>query len=158
MQYLIPVAVFIVIFAFRARRMSQMRPLKIGQLWIVPAIYFVIVAANFIANPPTLHAWLASVVALLLGAALGWQRGRLMQIHVDPETHALNQKGSPWAILFLMGIVLVKLAAQGEGRAMGLDVMLVTDAALAFALGMFGMTRVEMYLRAKRLLAEVRAA
>jgi hypothetical protein len=81
-----------------------------------------------------------------------------MQIHVDPETHALNQKGSPWAILFLMAIVLIKLAAQGEGRAMGFDIMLVTDAALALALGMFTATRIEMFLRARRLLNEVRGA
>jgi len=157
-QYLIPIAVFVVIFALRARRMSQMRPLKLERLWIVPAIYLVIVVANFIARPPTLMAWFAAAVALLAGAALGWQRGRMMQIHVDPQTHALNQKGSPWAILFLMAIVLVKMAVQGEGRAMGVDVMLVTDAALAFALGMFATTRVEMYLRAKRLLEEARAS
>jgi hypothetical protein len=156
-QYLIPIAVFVVIFALRARRMSRMRPLKLERLWVVPAIYLVIVAANFIARPPTLAAWIASAVALLLGAALGWQRGRLMQIHVDPETHALNQKGSPWAILFLMAIVLIKMAVQGEGRSLGFDVMLVTDAALTFALGMFTTTRVEMYLRAKRLLDEARA-
>jgi hypothetical protein len=156
-QYLIPVAVFIVIFALRARRMSQMRPLKLERLWAVPAIYLAVVGANFIAKPPTLAAWIASAVALLLGAALGWQRGRMMQIHVDPETHALNQKGSPWAILFLMAVVLIKMAVQGEGRAIGFDVMLVTDAALAFALGMFTTTRIEMYLRAKRLLDEAGA-
>ncbi|WP_066809057.1 CcdC protein domain-containing protein [Sphingomonas asaccharolytica] len=158
LQYLLPIAVFVVIFALRARRMSQMRPLKLETLWVVPAIYLAIVAANFIAKPPTPIAWGASIMALIVGAAVGWQRGRLMQIHVDPTTHALNQKGSPWAILFLMAIVLIKLAAQGEGRAMGFDVMLVTDAALALALGMFTATRVEMFLRARRLLDEARGA
>ena len=28
---------------------------------------------------------------LAAGAAIGWQRGRSMNIAVDPETHALNQ-------------------------------------------------------------------
>lgn len=157
LQYLIPIAVFVVIFALRARRMSQMRPLRLETLWVVPAIYLAIVVANFAAKPPTLVAWGASALALLVGAAIGWQRGRLMQIHVDPVTHALNQKGSPWAILFLMAIVLLKLALQGEGRAMGFDINLVTDAALALALGMFSATRVEMFLRARRLLDEARA-
>jgi hypothetical protein len=158
MQYVIPIAVFIVIFALRARRMSQMRPLKIERLWIVPAIYLAIVAASFVARPPTLLAWAAALVALAVGAGIGWQRGRMMQIHVDPETHALNQKGSPWAILFLLAIIGIKTAAQGEGHALGFDVVLVTDAALALALGMFAATRLEMYLRAKRLLEEARAA
>ena len=158
LQYLIPIGLFVLIFAFRARRMSQMRPLKLEMLWVVPAIYLVIVAANFVARPPTPMAWIASFVALLVGAAIGWQRGRMMQIHVDPETHNLNQKGSPWAILFLLAIVGIKFAAQGEGRALGFDVASLTDAALALALGMFATTRIEMFLRAKRLLAEARAA
>ncbi|MGN6820638.1 MAG: DUF1453 domain-containing protein [Sphingomonas sp.] len=157
LHYLIPIALFGVIFALRARRMSQMRPLKLEMLWVVPAIYLVLVGANFAVRPPTPAAWIASAVALMIGAAFGWQRGRLMHIHVDPETHALNQKGSPWAILFLLAIFAIKYLAQGEGKALGFDVMLVTDAALAFALGMFATTRLEMFLRAKRLLAETRA-
>jgi hypothetical protein len=156
-RYAIPVAVFVVIFGLRARRMSQMRPLKLGQLWIVPAIYLVLVAATFVATPPTVTGWMVALAALLVGAALGWQRGRMMAIHVDPETHALSQKGSPIAILFLLAIIGVKLAVQGEGRSLGFDVALVTDAALALALGMFTATRVEMYFRAKRLLEEAGA-
>ena len=153
-QYIIPIAVIAIVFAFRARRLTRMRPLKLGQLWIVPAIYLAIVAANFIAMPPGRNAWIASAVALIVGAAIGWQRGRMMQIHVDPQTHALSQKGSPLAILFLLGIILIKVAAQDTGRALGFDFAMVTDAALALALGMFAMTRVEMYLRAKRMLDE----
>lgn len=158
LQYAIPIVIFAIVFGLRARRMSRMRPLKLEYLWVVPALYFAIVAVNFVARPPSPMAWLASVLALLVGAALGWQRGRMMQIHVDPETHALNQKGSPWAILFLLAIVGIKALAQGEGRAMGFDVVMVTDAALAFALGMFAVTRLEMFLRARRLLEAARAA
>jgi hypothetical protein len=158
MQYAIPAVIFIVIFGLRARRMSQMRPLRVEQMWIVPAIYLAIVVVAFVAQPPGLNGWLVALVALAVGGALGWQRGRMMAIHVDPETHTLSQKGSPLAILFLLAIVLVKTAAQTEGRAMHFDVTLVTDAALALALGMFTMTRVEMYLRAKRLLGDARRA
>ncbi len=164
-RYVVPVAIFVVIFALRARRMSQMRPLRLEYLWIVPAIYLVIVAGTIFFKPPTFAfalpstgAAIASLIALAVGAAVGWQRGRMMQIHVDPDTHALNQKGSPWAILFLLAIIGIKSLAQGEGRALGFDVILVTDVALAFALGMFATTRIEMYLRAQRLLAEARAA
>lgn len=158
MQYLLPIGVFLVIFALRARRMTQMRPLKLEMLWVVPAIYVVIVGINFAAKPPTLNGWMVTAAAAAIGAAIGWQRGRMMHIHVDPETHALNQKGSPWAILFLMAIILVKFAAQGEGRALGFDLQLLTDGALGLAIGMLTATRVEMFLRAKRLLAEARAA
>ena len=157
LQYAIPFAVFAVIFAFRARRMTRMRPLKLEQLWIVPAIYLAIVVATFAATPPSAAGWGAVLIALIVGAALGWQRGRMMAIHVDPETHALSQKGSPMAILFLFAIVAIKLVAQNEGKALHFNVAMITDAALALALGMFAMTRLEMYLRAKRMLAAAAA-
>ncbi len=156
-QYIIPIAVIAVVFLIRGRQMTRMRKLKLEQLWIVPALYLAIVAVTFVMVPPTATGWLVAVVALAVGAALGWQRGRMMAIHVDPETHDLSQRASPLAMLFLFAIVLVRQAAQTEGRAMHLDVQLVTDAALALALGNFAMTRLEMYLRGKRLLAAARA-
>ena len=153
LQYVLPAIVFIVIFAARARRMSQLRPLKLERLWIVPAVYLVLVVVTFATKPPHATGWLVSLLALAIGTAVGWQRGRMMTIVVDPVTRALNQKGSPVAILFLFAIVAVKVVAQNEGAAMGFDVALVTDAALAFGLGMFTATRVEMYLRARQMLA-----
>lgn len=159
LQYAIPIAIFIVIFSFRLRRMSRLRPLKLEQLWIVPALYLLFVAGAFFRFPPTPIGWVFSVVGLSAGAAIGWQRGKTMQIHVDPETHALNQKASVAGMLFLVAIIAVKAIAQSEGSAFfHLDVALLTDVLAAFALGMFSMTRLEMYLRAKRLLEEARAA
>jgi hypothetical protein len=156
LQYAIPIVVLAVVFGFRARQMSRMRRLKLGQLWIVPAIYLALTIALFVATPPHGPGWAAVAAALIAGAALGWQRGRMMAIHVDPETHALSQRGSPLAILFLLAIVIIKMVAQNEGKALHVNVALLTDAALALALGMFAATRIEMYLRAKRLLAEAR--
>jgi NAD/NADP transhydrogenase beta subunit len=153
LSYLIPLIVFAVIFSFRARRMTRERPLKLGRLWLVPAIYLVIVVASFSARPPTPVAWLLAIVALVIGAAIGWQRGRMMAITVDPGTGTLRQKGSPVAALFLFAIIGIKLLAERGGAAAGFDAQLVTDIALAFGLGMFTTTRIEMYLRAKRLLA-----
>lgn len=157
MQYVIPIAIIAVVFLIRGRQMTRMRRLKLERLWIVPAIYLAIVAVTFTMVPPTAKGWLVSIAALAIGAGLGWQRGRLMAIHVDPETHMLSQRASPLAMLFLFAIVLVRMAAQSEGRALHLDVQLVTDAALALALGNFAMTRLEMYLRGTRLLAAAKA-
>lgn len=158
MHYAIPVVVIAVVFLVRGRRMTRMRRLTLERLWIVPALYLAIVVVAFAAKPPTATGWRASILALAIGAAIGWQRGRLIAIHVDPETHALNQRASPLAMLFILAIVLVKMAAQGEGRAMHLDVALATDAALALALGTFAATRLEVYLRGTRLLAAARRA
>ena len=105
LQYAIPLAIFVLVFGARARRMSQLRPLRIERLWIVPAIFLVVAIAMLFEYPPTLPGWAACALGLALGAAFGWQRGRMMQIKVDPETHALSQKASnDPAIVSLTGV------------------------------------------------------
>ena len=156
MQYVIPLVVFLVIFAFRARRMTRARPLQLWQLWIVPVMLVVAMAAAFASAPPSGTGWLIAGAALLVGAALGWQRGRMMHIEVDRATGTLMQRASPVAILFLLGLVVVRIAMRFEGRAMHMDGATLTDALLALAVGMFGVMRLEMFLRARRLLGEHR--
>jgi hypothetical protein len=156
-QYAIPIAIFAVVIALRMRRMGQMRPLKLETLWVVPAMYLVVAALMFWQFPPFGWITIACVSALLIGAALGWQRGKMMHIHVDPETHALNQKASPAAVFFLIALIAVRSGARTFlGQAGAVSPAMLTDPLIAFALGMFTMTRVEMYLRAKRLLEEAR--
>lgn len=158
-QYAITGIVIAIVLALRMRRMSKMRPLKLEQLWIIPAIYAVLVGFLFYGmGMPTLLGWAVCICALLVGAALGWQRGKLMHIAVDPETHALNQKASLAGLLFIVVLIVFKNLAQYEGSAFHFNVALVTQAFGMLALGTFTMMRVEMYLRGRRLLEEARAA
>jgi len=137
--------------------MGQMRPLNLNSLWIVPALYLVVAALMFFQLPPTGWVAIASAAALAVGAAVGWQRGKMMHIHVDPETHALNQKASPAAMIFLIALIVVRTTARSVlGQESDISPAMLTDPLIAFALGMFSLTRLEMYLRAKRLLEEAR--
>jgi membrane protein CcdC involved in cytochrome C biogenesis len=156
LQYAIPIVIAAVILTLRARRMTQVRPLKLEQLWIVPAIYLAIVVALFVMTPPSAIGWPICVASLLAGGAIGWQRGKTMRIEVNPETGTLNQKASIAGILFLVGLFAIKVLAQTGTQAFHVNVVVLTDALAALALGMFTMTRVEMYLRAKRLLEAAR--
>lgn len=154
----VTVAVIMVVMALRMRGMSRMRPLKLETLWVVPVLYLAVAALMFWQLPPTGWVAIASVSALAIGAIIGWQRGKMMQIHVDPETHALNQKASPAAMVFLIALIIVRSGARSIlGQSGGLSPAMLTDPLIAFALGMFTLTRLEMYLRAKRLLEEARA-
>ena len=156
-SYAITIGIIVIVLALRMRRMGKMRPLNLGSLWIVPALYLVVAALMFVQLPPTGWVAIASVVALLIGAAVGWQRGKMMHIQVDPETHALNQKASPAAMFFLIALIVVRAGARSiQGQQGGVSPAMLTDPLIAFALGMFTLTRLEMYLRAKRLLEEVR--
>jgi membrane protein CcdC involved in cytochrome C biogenesis len=157
--YAVTIGVIAVIMAVRLRRMGTMRPLKLGGLWIVPAIYAAVAALMFVQLPPRGWVAIASAVGLAIGAAVGWYRGKMMHISVDPETHALNQKASPAAMMFLIALIAVRMAARGIlGQEGAVSPAMLTDPLVAFALGMFSLTRLEMYLRAKRLLEEARRA
>lgn len=160
-QSWVGIAVTIVIVGLvmfrRIRSMGQLRPLKLETLWVVPVLYLAVAAMMFWSLPPKGSVAVACIVALLLGAAVGWQRGTMMEIHVDPETHALNQRASPAAMFFLIALIVVRSGARSLlGQTSGVSPAMLTDPLIAFALGMFTLTRIEMYLRAKRLLEEAR--
>jgi hypothetical protein len=154
--YAITIAILCVVLALRLRGMRRVRRLRLETLWIVPVVYLGVTAYILHQFPPEGMQWLWLAAALVLGAALGWRRGALMRITVDPETHALNQQASPAALLFLLVLILIRQGMRYEGPAMGVNVAALTDLLVVFALGLFAATRIEMVLRARRLLAEAR--
>lgn len=151
----IPLLVIGAVLFFRVRRMGVKRPLKLGTLWVVPGIFLVIGGLTLAQFPP--HGldgvWL--VLALLLGSALGWQRGRLMKIWIDPESGGLMTQGSGWALVFLVVLLALRmLLREGlvmEANAGAIDMGLVNGLFVVFALGLFGTQRAEMAVRASRL-------
>jgi membrane protein CcdC involved in cytochrome C biogenesis len=161
-SYVAPVAIVILVVFLRMRRMSQMRPLRLERLWIYPAVLTVITLMTMAAAPPTIGdaPWL--IAAAVLGGVIGWYRGKMMHILVDPDTHALNQKASPAALVFIIALLLIRFGLRGaltsEASSWHISVNMITDAFLVLAVAMFGMTRVEMFIRAQRLLAEAREA
>lgn len=154
-QSVFPFAVLAVVLALRWRRMGQDRPLRLERLWILPAIHLVVAAALFASQPPPVRVWLFCGTAAILGAAIGWQRGRMMRISVDPVIHRLNHRGSPAALLIILALVVVRqgLRVPAVDRVLGLDPAAVTDIAISLVLGLFTALRLEMYLRGRRLLA-----
>lgn len=149
------------VLAFRLRRLSRATPLKVERLWIVPGLYAVLAATMLATSPPHGLGWAGCAAALALGSAIGWQRGRMMRIEVDPETHALSARSSPWAILLIVGLVLLRSglrAAAQSGVGLHVSATTLTDVLVAFALGLLGMQRLEMYLRARRLIEAARRA
>jgi len=138
----------------RLRLAGRARRLRLETLWIVPAIYAAF--TTFLLYEVPLHGlqFLYGAVALGAGGMVGWRRGMMMRINVDPETRTLNQQASPAAILFILAILLVRRGLAYEAGSMGFSVALVTDLLMLFVLGMFSMTRLEMFLRAKRMLRE----
>lgn len=148
------------VLALRLRRMSRARRLRLETLWIVPAVYAALAAWLFHVMPPGRTGWIVAGAALLVGGVVGWLRGRMMRIAVDPETHRLSQRSSPAAMLFLVALVVVRMALRSLAARMGgdwhVDAAVAMDGLLALAVGVLAMSRLEMGLRARRLLREAR--
>lgn len=159
--YVIAAVIMSFVLAFRMRRMSRLRPLKIERLWIFPALFLVLASVILFEFPPVGAQWALCGAALLVGAALGWQRGKLMHIEVDPQTHELNQRASAGALILLVALVAVRIGARnlvGQGGVFHINALVLTDMLIVMALGLFTAQRIEMYLRARRLIASVRPA
>src|SRR3546814_7311216 len=70
-SYLITAAIVGLVLFFRMRRMNRMRPLKLEQLWIVPALYLGVVVMLLAQHPPQGSGWAVVAIGLVVGAALG---------------------------------------------------------------------------------------
>jgi hypothetical protein len=150
-----PLLVVVVILVIRGRRMTVKRPLKPNMLWIMPAVFLGLAAMSLAQFPPHGLDYLWLAIALVLGAALGWQRGRLMKIWIDPDTGTLMSQGSGWAIVFLIVLIVLRsLVRAGLGMEAGgaITPALIDDTFVVFAFGLFGVQRIEMGLRAQRLM------
>ena len=154
----LPFVIIAVVVGLRLRSMSRERPLKLGTLWVVPVVYLLLVGWMLFALPPTPLGWSLLGLGLVVGLGLGWHRGKLIRIDRNPETGELRQKASPLAMILLLALIVLKLGARaifGETAAAhpASGAMLLTDAFIGFALGLLSATRLELYLRAQKLLA-----
>jgi hypothetical protein len=157
LTYLIPVLVILPLLYFRLRRMMKPTPLKLNRMWIRPLIFLAAGGAVLVASPPPASDWFWFALAALLGAVLGWQWGKLMAIHVDPENGTLMTRGSQ-AALVLMGLLIVvrfglRAGVGMESAALHLDATMITDLFIVFGATLFGLRGLEMFLRARRVLA-----
>ena len=155
---LLPFVIIAIVLALRFRSMSKERPLKLGTLWVVPVVYLLLAGSMVFTLKPPPMGWGLLVAGLGVGAAIGWHRGKLIRIERNRETDALTQKASPLAMVLLVALIVLKVGARsifGDTAATqpGSSAMLMTDAFLGFALGLLSATRLELFLRARRLLA-----
>jgi len=152
--YVVSAIIICTVLFFRFRSMRRIQKLRLERLWIVPALYTLVTVSVLYQSVPTGIQWAYVAVALALGALLGWRRGALMRINIDPETHELNQQASPAAMLFILVLIVIRQGLRMEATDMGFNAAFLTDLLVVFALGLFSATRVEMFVRAKRMLQE----
>jgi hypothetical protein len=169
-QLFLPILIVLPVMYFRMRRMARAQPLKLNRMWIRPAFFLAIAALVLLAPPSSHHpervlvaldfAWLA--LAGALGAVAGWQWGRTMAIEVHPENGTLMMKGGQAAAMVLVVLILFRLGLRAglsvEAKAWHINMLLVSDASIIFTAFLFTLRSVEMYLRAKQVMARAQRA
>jgi hypothetical protein len=164
-QFLLPILIILPLLYFRMRKLTKAQPLKLNRLWVRPALFLAMAALVLLLPQPAGHpvrvlmpldwAWLG--LAGVLGAAAGWQWGRTMAIEVHPEDGTLMVRGGQAAVLVLVALILFRMGLRTglsmEARAGHISMLLVSDLSIVFVALLFTMRSVEMYLRAKRVMA-----
>lgn len=157
----VALAILVAVLLLRNRRP---RALRVERLWIRPLLFLAIFVSTLAAAPPpvTPTSFAVLAAALVVGGALGWQRGRFIHIEVDPTSHDLTSRVSPVGLVFVLALVLVRTgmrsALTGNAALGGLSAALAADALIGLAAAMMAVQSLEMWLRARRLLAQATSA
>lgn len=162
--YLVAFIIIALVMGLRIWRGSRARKLQVERMWIRPVIICTILALSIYSQPPPMTpvilASLAAVTAL--GVLMGWYRGRMVRVSIDPVTHALTSKASPWGMLIFLALMVVRIGARvvlgNEHDVMGVPVVVVIDGLTLLYAGNVVGAQVEVWLRAKKLLADAMAA
>lgn len=154
---LVPVLIVFVVVLFRMARMRAARPMRLGTLWVRPALFAVIATALVYTAPPHGAAQaLALAGVLLIGAVLGWHQAKLMEISVDAASNTLQVKASTWAVATFLAIILLRMGLRpwltGDASPLHAYVAVVTDGFLLFILGFYAARAAEMFIRGRALL------
>jgi len=162
--YLVFFIVIALLMGLRIWRGSRARKLQVERMWIRPVIILVFLSASIYGQPPpmTPEVLVGLAVAIGLGLVMGWYRGRMVKVSIDPETHALTSKASPWGILIFLGLMVVRMGARfvlrEEHDVAGIPVAAIIDGLTLLYAGNVVGTQVEVWMRAKKLLADAIAA
>jgi hypothetical protein len=160
-NYLVPLGVVLLLVLLRN---SRARRLKIERLWVLPVIYMAMLVSALYAEPPpaTVLSIGILVLSFLIGAAIGWQRGRFTQVHIHPETGDLSSRASPIGLIFIFAILAVRIVGRNflaaNASSLHLPILAVTDGFFVLAIGMLSVQRLEVWMRASKMLAEAKAA
>lgn len=156
---LIPLAVLALVLL----RNSRARKLRIERLWLVPVMMSLVTILVFVNSPPPSPVGIGmDLAAVALGVGLGWWRARASTFTIDPATHEITSRVSILGILLIAGIFtaryLLRAFLTSDSSLLHVSAIEASDSFLLLAVGLVSAQRIEWLIRARRMLAEARAA
>ena len=162
LPYIVPLLTLLLI----VRRGLTARKMKIERMWVMPA-FLIFAGGSMFATAHTPSPLVAAelAAALAAGGVVGWYRGRLTHISIDPATHDLTSKTSPVGLVLIAVLFAARYgirlalpgAGAGEPGSLETQAGAIADALALFGIGAMAVQRLEMWMRCNRLLAEAKA-
>ena len=155
LQFVIPVLIILPILYLRLTRMMKPQRLKLGRLWIRPALILFAAGTVLAAAPPQPSDLVWFALAAAAGIGGGWYWGKLTQLHLHPEDGTLMSSGSQAGMIVFVLLLVFRL---GMGAGIGLEAQtlhvnaaLLTDIFIVFSALLFSVRGLEIFLRAQRI-------
>lgn len=164
---LLSVGVIALVGALVWFRNRKPRRMQVNRLWIIPATVVAGISAGLIFGRPAgaTFYWVESVLGaagLAAGAIAGWWRGSLMRLAVNGEDRTIKAQVSPLGLVFMLGLLTCRRAVEYlvETGALILpfNPLIVVQTLLLFVAATVVSQRVELWVRAHRLLNESRSS
>lgn len=158
-EQIIPLAVIPVVLVLVLLRNRRPRVLRPQWMWVAPVLILIAIGAGLYFTPhapfgPAAYAAFAG--ALAGGAAAGWWRGRTITIQKTADGTLLAQ-ASPIGLILIVALLAGRTALRGlmesQAAAWHVDAAVITDAFMLFAIGLVVAQRLEMFIRARAVLA-----
>lgn len=151
---LIPLLAPLAILALVVRRSVRHTRVRVERLWLMPAILLFAAAAQLAeAPPPDVLSGAGMALALALGAAVGWWRGRLTRVQIDPATHEITSRLSPVGAVLVAGLFLARYGLRETLALSGPAARTAADGLLFFGFGLLSASRLELWVRCRALIA-----
>ncbi|HYC67332.1 CcdC protein domain-containing protein [Brevundimonas sp.] len=164
-QQLIPLIAVLIALPLILLRNRRPRTLRPQWLWVMPAVIVVLMGFALWGtsmDPDVPHAafdalaWAVLAIGLLLGGVFGWWRGRMTTIEKHADG-ALKAQASPLGLILIIAVMVGRRALtaflEPHAADYGLNPLAIADAFLLFVVGMIVVQRIEMFIRARRILA-----
>lgn len=164
-QQYIPLLVILIMLPIIVLRNRSPRTLRPQWMWVMPAIVVPLIGLGLWGSsqaPGADHSpfdavsWLILAVGLGLGCVAGWWRGKMTTIQKH-EDGTLKAQASPLGVILILGLVLgrgaLRSVLEPHAAAWHLNPLAIADAFLLFVVGMILVQRIEMFIRARRVLA-----
>ena len=152
------VGVGIALLAMMLRHRKPL-PLRLQWMWVMPVLMTALIVTGLIYIPHDPFgpvAYVSLVAALGLGLYAGWWRGKTIRVERDAQTGQLMAQASPFGLLLIVALLAVRFGLrellEGHAEAWHLNLGAITDGFLLFAMGLIIGQRVELFIRARKLL------